>query len=256
MFGTSVRWLALLTGAFAVMTLISGRTEAGPLPKEACKTLEKERVALVKQGVDKAIINGPEWTRANMSPETMELARRYLTVEEKLYFRCPGTKIPILAAESAGDGDAKTPGSEAKNTEKRAALADPVPAEPKKDKADKFLKAGVVLPLKKPEPPEPEPAPLPDVDLPQQKPVSAKQPAEAEPPGPKPEEAAEKPETEIDDETVAAPDRKPTQAERAAYAQQLVEARKAAARAAQAKKEKESAPADPTQTLLLSIDGN
>ncbi len=74
---------------------------AKPLKGAACKKLDQERVALLRDGVDKAIVNGPEWTRANMPPETLDSVERYLLLEEQLRFRCGRRKLPALAPQNA-----------------------------------------------------------------------------------------------------------------------------------------------------------
>lgn len=95
---------------FFAAALFAGPADARPLKKATCKALAAERAELARQGVEKAILKGPEWTQANMAPQTLELVRRYLTVEEMLRFRCSGIKLPELAPEQIAAPPVKQPG--------------------------------------------------------------------------------------------------------------------------------------------------
>lgn len=116
----------LRIGAFLLPGLILGVTTASPgharsLDREECEKLAEQRLALAREGVETAIVKGPEWTRANKPADMLARVQQYLEIEEKLRFRCSGMPLPDLEPE-----DIAGP---------RAPAADPgtaPPSEPKK----------------------------------------------------------------------------------------------------------------------------
>lgn len=54
-----------------------------------CKGFEAEKVALDKTGIAEDVAKGPEWGKANLSPERLRNVGRYIFLEEQLTFRCP-----------------------------------------------------------------------------------------------------------------------------------------------------------------------
>jgi hypothetical protein len=103
---------------------------ARPLDRVSCKALDTERGELAsKHGIEKAVVKGPEWTRAKMPPGTLEYVRRYLRVEEQLRFRCRGKKPPELNPEGASGESAES-----------------APSSPKPAPKQKVRRSAVVLP--------------------------------------------------------------------------------------------------------------
>lgn len=102
-----------LAAALAAAVAVANPASARPLDRESCNALAAERGKLAsKHGIEKAIIKGPDWTRAKMPAGTLDRVRRYLTVEEQLRFRCRGKKPPLLDPERpAGDSAEAAPSS-------------------------------------------------------------------------------------------------------------------------------------------------
>lgn len=88
-----------LIALFGACLIVPEPSFARPLNKKVCAALSKERTELAKIGIEKAIVKGPGWTNKNMPAGTLEKVRHYLSVEEKLRFRCSGIKVPDLAPE-------------------------------------------------------------------------------------------------------------------------------------------------------------
>lgn len=142
--------LRLTTVAFAGLlsaALMHGPADARPLKKATCDALVAERAKLARQGVEKAILKGPEWTQANMPVQTLELVHRYLDIEDKLRFRCRGIKLPDLVPEQSASL-AKPPSApkEALKTPKKAPKKRAATPETKK-KAPKVKTAPVLIKL-------------------------------------------------------------------------------------------------------------
>lgn len=90
----TTRWLAGAT--VSVIALCVGATAPGlvhlasaePLPKERCQELAAERTLLEGGGAGDNVQRGPEWAKANLTPEQISYVRRLIEVREDLLFRC------------------------------------------------------------------------------------------------------------------------------------------------------------------------
>jgi hypothetical protein len=77
--------------------LLSTVATAEPLERDACKSLEAEKRALLTPEMQAALARGPDWVKNHLdSAGDIEKVRQYLLVEEKLAFRCRtnGVRIP------------------------------------------------------------------------------------------------------------------------------------------------------------------
>jgi hypothetical protein len=81
-----VSCICLTVFALAVMARAA---HAKPLDKEACDTLQAEKLSLVVLGIDKEMAKGPDWAKANLAPARLDMVKRLLTVNEQMKFRCP-----------------------------------------------------------------------------------------------------------------------------------------------------------------------
>ena len=241
-----LRYVTAGVASVVILMTGAGPADARPLKKEACDALVNERKELATRGAEKAIVNGPEWTRANMSAQTMGHVRRYLEVEEMLLFRCKGVSFADLAPQRASAVSA------GKKKRTKTPTARPVKAPP--------------LPLTKPVTERPKPAAKKAVAAVkiEMKPMPAKIDAAAtkntktaalmmqvtSPPAAPPHGA----DANAPAIVVPLPVRKPTPAERTAYTKAIAEA---AARAAALRKRRTKALRVTTpdiQQLLLSND--
>ncbi len=84
----SPRFLSGTVLALAVLGLHPGQVSAKALNEDACAALDAEMLSLVGQGIDKSVEKGPEWGRANLTPDQLETVKRFLVVEEQIVFRC------------------------------------------------------------------------------------------------------------------------------------------------------------------------
>lgn len=69
-----------------------------PLDKAACIELAAEKEKYIKSGIEQTFKKGAEWAKANLSEASLQQVKEYLTVEEKLLFRCPNLKGKARAA--------------------------------------------------------------------------------------------------------------------------------------------------------------
>jgi len=86
--------VALLFGAIFAPY---GTVRAEPLEAEECKALQSQQKILLTPTVKAALSRGPDWVKDNLHNQDMiERVREYLSVEEKLAFRCRtnGVRIP------------------------------------------------------------------------------------------------------------------------------------------------------------------
>lgn len=97
----------------ALLLLAAPPAMAAPLEPEACAALKSEHRSLVAAGAKSDMDRGPEWARANLSPERLGKIERLITVQEQLSFRCgeqltarPAIKEPPpeVGATAAGRG--------------------------------------------------------------------------------------------------------------------------------------------------------
>jgi len=93
----------LCVGVFAPAWVSTVRGE--PLPKERCAELAAELSLLEGGGAAENIQRGPEWAKANLTPEQMGYVRRLIAVREDLLFRCrnfaPDEEAPLPSSAPA-----------------------------------------------------------------------------------------------------------------------------------------------------------
>lgn len=137
-----MRWPLLVVISLMLAPETAG---AAPLDPEACKGITAEREGLVGKGVEADIARGPEWGKANLSPDRLREVARMIELNEQLTFRCgqmtvarPDGKPLLKKAEpppvpSVAGGSAK----KAAEPATAASTADPAakPAAKKKKKA-------------------------------------------------------------------------------------------------------------------------
>lgn len=232
-----------------VIVLVMGahRADARPLKKDACDALVHERKKLATLGAEKAIIKGPEWTKANMPAQAMEHVRRYLTVEEMLLFRCKGVKASTLPLQQASVL------STGKKKQKKPAAAQPIKPPPLPN-----LKPAIMPKLEKKEAPpvvkiemKPMPAKIDATAIKNIKTVAITVKEKKSAATPSQGSDAKAPAV-----VVPLPARKPTPAERIAHARAIAAA---AARAAALRKRRNESLRVSTpdiQQLLLSTGNN
>lgn len=135
---------AALVAAPLVAGLLAAPLPAGaaPLEPEACAKFRTERQGLIADGVKTDMGKGPEWAKANLSPERLGKIERLIAVEEQLSFRCdelvtakPQMKEPPKPAKTAGEDGGKqaaTPAAGAAGSGDAKATAVQKPAAKKK----------------------------------------------------------------------------------------------------------------------------
>jgi hypothetical protein len=117
-----------ITVALTISTcvLLPHRLVASPLNADTCARLETERKALVGLGVDKYYDKGVDWAKANLTVNTLNLAKRYLDLYEQLKFRCK-EEVTLTGAgiggeeneDSVDDDDAETTPSKTEDSDKK-----------------------------------------------------------------------------------------------------------------------------------------
>jgi hypothetical protein len=80
----SLLLLIALLGAGAALS----QARAAPLDADTCAKLTVEHGTLEKGGVEANMAKGPEWGKANLTPEKIEEVRRFIELEELILFRC------------------------------------------------------------------------------------------------------------------------------------------------------------------------
>ncbi len=101
----SLRRLAIVISLVTGASVVSGPLRTEPLAKEDCDKLMAEKSELTGAGVRDQFDKGPEWAKANMSPEQLGRVKRFITVEEQLNFRCGLAKLrsTLPIAEEGGE---------------------------------------------------------------------------------------------------------------------------------------------------------
>jgi len=108
---------------------------AAPLEPDACAILKTERQGLIADGVKTDMGKGPEWGKANLSPERLGKIERLIAVEEQLSFRCDElvtAKPQMKEAPKPAKADAAPQGAskQAANAAAGGAPGDPAPQNP------------------------------------------------------------------------------------------------------------------------------
>jgi hypothetical protein len=84
--------LRLIAAALLVLCgagFFSLGARAVPLDRDECKTLKAEQTALLTKEVRAALAQGPDWVKDHLHDAgDIEKVRQYLSIEEKVEFRC------------------------------------------------------------------------------------------------------------------------------------------------------------------------
>jgi hypothetical protein len=91
-------------GPIALLFAACTPAAAERLGEEACAKLKVEQTALEQAGVRSNFGRGPEWAKANLSPEKLEQIRVLIDIDEQLRFRCKLAKPLIELREEPKDG--------------------------------------------------------------------------------------------------------------------------------------------------------
>jgi len=87
--------MALLVASAATPFGLGARAE--PLEREECKELQTQKRSLLTPDVKAALTRGPDWVKEHLyDQDHIEKVREYLSVEEKVAFRCRtnGVRVP------------------------------------------------------------------------------------------------------------------------------------------------------------------
>ncbi|HUU25380.1 MAG TPA: hypothetical protein VMW68_07420 [Methyloceanibacter sp.] len=87
--------MALLVASAVAPFSLGARAE--PLEREECKELQTQQRSLLTPDVKAALTRGPDWVKEHLyDQDHIEKVREYLSVEEKVAFRCRtnGVRVP------------------------------------------------------------------------------------------------------------------------------------------------------------------
>jgi hypothetical protein len=101
---TSSRPLLFLVAVLAALAALT-QARAAPLDNETCTKLKLEQGDLENAGVEQSMAKGPEWAKANLTPEKIQQVRRFIELEELIVFRCRGKTLVTLPPESEDSQD-------------------------------------------------------------------------------------------------------------------------------------------------------
>ena len=105
-----LRFIAVALFASIAAVPLGARAIAEPLDKEACLNLQLERKKLLTPKMQAALEQGPDWVKNHLNDEDIEQVRQFLSVEEKIEFRCRGGGVAKPTESAAiGPGSADTP---------------------------------------------------------------------------------------------------------------------------------------------------
>lgn len=114
-FAAASRYKGLLVAAMAacgvaLLPALVSVAVAEPLPKERCVELAAELKLLEGGGAVENIERGPDWAKANLTPEQINYIRRLIVVREDLQFRCRSFELAVdETPPSAAPADAPLP---------------------------------------------------------------------------------------------------------------------------------------------------
>jgi hypothetical protein len=87
--------------ALVCLAASSGGAWATSLDKSACHDLNIQLAAMVAAGARDDMERGPEWAKANLTPERLAHVERLIELEEQLEFRCGISHSRIVTREPA-----------------------------------------------------------------------------------------------------------------------------------------------------------
>ena len=88
----------LLVAAASLLDVGGGNAE--PLDKESCADLQAERKQLLTNDMQAALEQGPDWVKTHLNEAEINQVRRFLTIEEKIQFRCRGGGVSKAEASA------------------------------------------------------------------------------------------------------------------------------------------------------------
>jgi hypothetical protein len=111
--------ISLVIAALLVLQVPAAR--AAQLDKDSCAKLKTEQTQLEQDGTRGSMGKGPEWAKANLSPEKLQQIRRLIELDEQLLFRCGGKPLVVIPHDpdpaarevESKDGAAKAPPAKA-----------------------------------------------------------------------------------------------------------------------------------------------
>ena len=114
---------------------------AAPLDPATCDAAKSGHATLIAEGVKDDLAKGPQWAKANLDQARIERAKRFLTLEEQVKFRCPQPK-PIVAIVAPNPVPAEATETPPPPRERKKKVAAPVatalaPTPPKKPRTTK-----------------------------------------------------------------------------------------------------------------------
>lgn len=120
-------FLARMLMAVALLSALTPASSAGRLQREACEGLKGEQVKLVSAGAKSDMQRGPEWAKANLTPDRLQRIERLIDVEEQLAFRCPQPRptAKVPAAPQAGSDRASPAATAAQQPAEKETVAKP-----------------------------------------------------------------------------------------------------------------------------------
>jgi hypothetical protein len=105
----SSRLIAIALIASGAAVLLSLAAAAEPLDKESCSELKDQQKTLLTNEMKAALARGPDWVKDHLSSEELDKVRRFLSVEEKVAFRCRSNGLVIPKPEPVPLPDRKPP---------------------------------------------------------------------------------------------------------------------------------------------------
>lgn len=129
----------------AALLLAAPCAVAAPLAPDVCASLKTEYQGLVAGGAKSDMDRGPEWAKANLTPDRLGKIERLIAVEEQLSFRCgelltaqpvikEAPKIEDGGLDKAVAGEVAGPGEAAEGRPRRGVPSN-IPPPKRKDAA-------------------------------------------------------------------------------------------------------------------------
>ncbi|MBL8565818.1 MAG: hypothetical protein JNM89_08885 [Hyphomicrobiaceae bacterium] len=149
----------LLAASLIALAAAPGAVEAEPLPPEACEGMRRELATLENGAAAASVARGPEWAKANLTPEQIGLVSQLIALREQVLFRCRPTLIETETPPAAIDPE-KVPLPEPNTVLRATIAANPPPPAAEKSAPASAAKTGAATTAA--EPPVPQrPAPTP-----------------------------------------------------------------------------------------------
>lgn len=101
--------------ALALLAAGTSFAMAAKLEKAVCKDLNGELASVLATGVRDDMARGPEWAKANLTPDRLGTIKRLIEIEEQLQFRC-GVGRGRAVAKSASETNAPSANTRSANS--------------------------------------------------------------------------------------------------------------------------------------------